>query len=168
MFINNFLQNQIYGQFKAGGTVNNLKFSGYLGTIYSPVGKATEARIFVPEEERPPRLIDFVSGQEQIDQLIKQQFKNLIYDFSLGQSSGKAGNVDGFIVNAKTPSAANTEFEVAHKYRKIPKFFFIIQQDKQGTIFKSGTKFNEDTIFLKSDATDMTFFLLLFGEDTDA
>jgi len=138
----------------------------YIGKLWQVQHVPTTPRLWEAEEERPPEIVDFISGQPQVEDTVKKQLIQLTYDFSLGNRVGKSGNLDGYVITGQTASVANQEFSVAHKWNKIPKFFFIIYQDGKYPIYKGDTAWTADTVYFKCESTDMVFYIILFGEDT--
>lgn len=157
MVLNNMTQLQIYSY--SGD--NNM----YKGKIWAVQVMPSGTVVWEKEEERPPEIVDFVSGQPKIDPLVRKQLVQLIYNFNMGEGVGKAGNINGYIVQGTTPAVGNEEFSIAHKFNVIPKFFFTIMKNGKYSPYKGDTAWTKDTVYLKCESTNMNFYILLFGEE---
>ena len=56
----------------------------------------------------------------------------------------------------------DTEDTTAHTLGKVPTGFFVISQDKAGSLYDSGTAFTATNIFTKCDVASVTFKIIVF------
>jgi hypothetical protein len=81
-----------------------------------------------------------------------------------GGTLGRAGNFKAQMIEVITPGSANTEFTVPHSLNAIPEGYFIVLQDKAGSLYTSNFGgWDRDTVYFKSDVTSMLVNVILYA-----
>jgi hypothetical protein len=83
-------------------------------------------------------------------------------NISFGQSNTDAGkNTDTVYASGTSNATQNAAFSVNHQLGRIPVGFHVINKDKAGDFYASGTAWTATTISLKCTVASVTFTLLL-------
>jgi hypothetical protein len=81
-----------------------------------------------------------------------------------GGALGRAGNLNGQLVEFTTPPNANTQFLVPHSLGITPEGYIVVLQNKAGSVYTSNFGgWDSTSIFLKSDATSMLVNAIVYG-----
>lgn len=82
--------------------------------------------------------------------------------FGDGLQSQQAGNIDGQVIQVKTPATPDQEFTVPHGLERVPIGRIILGQDGPGQLYDSGRGgWGVDEVTFKCDAASVTFVLVL-------
>ena len=73
-----------------------------------------------------------------------------------------ADNFNAQIKTFTTNAAANTEDAVAHTLKRVPTGFIIINRDKAGIVYDSGTSWTATNIYLKCSAAATAVKIMIF------
>lgn len=90
-------------------------------------------------------------------------FEDLAQIVNGGISYGDGSNplhLRGSWVNVVNTGLVNTEFSVSHTLGKIPVGFHVFGKDQAGDIYRSGTAWTDQKIFLKCSVANVTNLLL--------
>lgn len=71
-------------------------------------------------------------------------------------------NFESKSVTYTSNGSANTEDAVAHTLGKIPEGFIVVNRDKGGILYASGTAWTSTAIYLKCTTTSMASTVLVF------
>lgn len=71
-------------------------------------------------------------------------------------------NFNAQIKEYTTNGAANTEDAVTHTLKRVPSGFIVIDQDKAGVMYHSGTAWTATTIYLKNSVATVAVKILIF------
>ena len=81
-----------------------------------------------------------------------------------GETLGRAGNFKAQMIELTTPGVADTEFSIPHSLGALPEGYFVVLQDKAGSLYTSNFGgWDKDTVYLKSDATSMLVNIVLYA-----
>lgn len=73
-----------------------------------------------------------------------------------------ADNVDAAVVSFNTNGVANTEDAIPHTLGRVPTYFVVADIDKGGVVYRSGTAFTKDTVYVKTTVATAAVKLILF------
>lgn len=71
-------------------------------------------------------------------------------------------NFDVDIVSFTSDAVADSEDTVSHDLGKVPTGFHIINRDKAGILYDSGTSWTSSNIYLKSNLASTTYKIIVF------
>lgn len=83
---------------------------------------------------------------------------NTLFDRGLTFSE----NMETQQIDYTTNAVADTEDAVAHTLDKIPSGFIVVNKDKAGDFYQSGTTWTASNIYLKCNAASVTVSILVF------
>lgn len=75
---------------------------------------------------------------------------------------GITDNLDCQIVSYTSNAVANTEDTVAHTLKRVPSGFIVVDIDKAGVVYRSGTTFTVSNIYLKCSTTSTALKVLVY------
>lgn len=84
--------------------------------------------------------------------------------FGRGTSGNRGENIDGTFLTIVTNAVANTETTFTHNMGSIPVGYFVLGQDKAGSLYQlaaTGTAWTTTTLSLKCSVASVTFNLFL-------
>ena len=70
-------------------------------------------------------------------------------------------NVDASVVSVDSHATPGTEFSVSHGLGKVPEGYIIMSSGGAGSVYDGTTANTKDTLYLRSDASSVTFKLLV-------
>jgi hypothetical protein len=70
-------------------------------------------------------------------------------------------NVDASVISVTSDATPGTEFSVLHGLGKIPSGYIVMGQDGSGSVYDGSTSNTNATLYLKSNASSVTFKLLI-------
>ena len=88
-----------------------------------------------------------------------------VFDIGFGTSNSdkkRAGKLKAVYVDYTSNATPDTEDTVAHNLGWIPKGFIIVNRDKAGIAYDSGTAWTSSNIYLKCNVATVAFKLLVF------
>lgn len=91
---------------------------------------------------------------------LEEVLNNLSKMFAVGISI--ADNLDKQLVSLSTSATPGTEVAVPHTLKRIPSGYFVLRQDRAGTIYDGSTAFSTTNIYLKSDVASVATIVLIF------
>jgi hypothetical protein len=81
-----------------------------------------------------------------------------------GENLGRAGNFKAQLLEFTTPGGADTEFSQPHSLGETPEGYFIVLQNKAGSVYTSNFGgWDSQTVYFKSDATDMLVNIIIYS-----
>lgn len=83
-------------------------------------------------------------------------------DSILNQGMRFEDNVDCRLVEVTSHATPGTEFSVSHGLGKVPTGYVIYRRDGAGTVYDGTSADTATTLFLRSDASSVTFKLIVF------
>lgn len=84
--------------------------------------------------------------------------------FTAGEALGRAGNFNAQLLEFTTPGSANAEFTVPHSLNATPEGYFVVLQNKAGSVYTSNFGgWDHQTMYFKSDATDMLVNIIAYA-----
>lgn len=109
-----------------------------------------------------------ISGLINYIRDVNQDFNNLFLGmqgrmrFGTGVDGARGENISGEFQVFTSNASADTEDTIAHTLGSVPIGFIIINRDKGGVVYDSGTAWTSTNIFLKTTTTStlVTIFLL--------
>ena len=120
--------------------------------------KTAKQSIFLGFDERttPEDYIRAVDG-DLINLFTLIQGRVRFNDLDDGQ---RGENISGESQTFTSQTSANVEFSIFHNIGSVPKGFIVVDQDRAGSLYSSGT-WTDVTTFFKSDATSTNFKVFL-------
>lgn len=73
-----------------------------------------------------------------------------------------ADNMDAAVVSYVTNAVPDTEDAVAHGLGRVPTYFAVVDRDKGGVVYRSGTAFTKTTVYLKTTVAGAAVKVILF------
>lgn len=70
-------------------------------------------------------------------------------------------NFNAQVLTMTTNAVANTEDAVAHTLKRVPAGYLVLQRDKAGIVYNSGTAWTATTLYLKCSAASTAITLLV-------
>lgn len=100
---------------------------------------------------------------DQLQQMF-QSMQNLFLTSRDGaiQNTDKAGNLSAVYAVFTSNAVANTEDAVAHVLGRTPLGYFVVSQNKAGTLYDSTTAATGTTIYWKSSVASVAWVVLVF------
>ena len=80
----------------------------------------------------------------------------------LNKGLGFTDNWNGQAVTFTSHVTPDTEDSVAHSLGRVPTGFLILNRDKAGIVYQSGTAWTTSAIFVKTSVASMTTTILVF------
>ena len=71
-------------------------------------------------------------------------------------------NFDAQIISITDTGLANTEFSQAHTIKRVPAGFIVLNNNKAGIVYDSGTAWTSTAIYLKCSVASCTIKILVF------
>jgi len=103
-------------------------------------------------------------AESEFDKALEQEL--LSYTYKLAQLlNGGLGFIDNFNLQEKTyttNAVANTEDAVAHTLGRVPSGFIVVNRDKAGVLYDSGTAWTATNIYLKCSVASTAVKIYIF------
>jgi len=108
--------------------------------------------------------IELTKPESEFDKITEERLIRYSQQLSSLLNGGLrfADNFDAQIISITDTGLADTEFIVAHTLKRIPTGFIIINNNKAGVVYDSGTAWTATNIYLKCDVASCTIKLLVF------
>lgn len=101
--------------------------------------------------------------ESEFDKSLEQEL--LSYSLELSELLNKgiriADNFDADVATVSDTGNADTEFAVAHTLKRVPIGFIVINNDKAGVIYDSGTTWTTTNIYLKCNVANCAVKLIV-------
>lgn len=111
---------------------------------------------------RPPSSQGVAASPAQLQTFLDQLQRVLSGNISFGSTGGVSDrNILCTQVSGTSPGVSDTEFTVAHNLGRIPIGFIVVSVDKAAIIYKSTTAWTSSNIYLKANATSVSYVLLV-------
>ena len=108
--------------------------------------------------------IETSKPETAFDKTLEEGLLKYSYDLSTLLNGGLkfTDNFDANILTVSDTGIANTEFSAAHTLKRAPTGFIIINNNKAGVVYDSGTAWSVTTIYLKCSVANCTVKILVF------
>lgn len=97
---------------------------------------------------------------EELVKFLEQLMTNLSNIF--GKAVSLTDNLDCEFIDYTSNGVADTEDTVAHTLRRVPTGFIVVNRDKAGAVYDSGTAWTTTNIYLKCSAVSTAVKLIVF------
>jgi hypothetical protein len=103
-------------------------------------------------------------AESEFDRVLAQQI--LSYGVTLANVINNGlrftDNFDAQIQTLTTNGSADTEDAIAHTLKRVPTGFLILNRDKAGVVYDSGTAWTTTTIYLKCNMASVAITVMVF------
>lgn len=108
--------------------------------------------------------IKTVNPESEFDKSLEQELLSAWFELSELLNTGIrfSDNFDANILTSSDTGAANTEFSLTHTLKRVPTGFIVINNNKAGVVYDSGTAWTVTTIYLKCDVANCNIKVLVF------
>ena len=110
------------------------------------------------------RKIDTGTPESQFDKTLQESLHRYSTDLSdlLNGGIRFADNFDAEIITVADTGLANVEFTTAHTLKRVPTGFIVLNNNKAGIVYDSGTAWTSTAIYLKCSVASCTIKILVF------
>lgn len=81
--------------------------------------------------------------------------------FGTGISGERGENIDGRFQTITTNATPNTQDTLAHGLGSVPIGYIVVNQDKAGSLYDSGTAWTSTNMYFKCDVASVTFTIFV-------
>jgi len=108
--------------------------------------------------------IQTAKPESAFEKSLEQELQRFCLELSgfLDKGLKFSDNFDAQIIEVADTGLASTEFSVAHTLKRVPTGFLIINKDKTGNGYDSGTAWTDTAIYLKYSTANTALTLLVF------
>lgn len=111
------------------------------------------------------RGIRTLNPSNKYEDVLDQELRTYLYDLAtmLNGALKFSDNMNCQVVTVSDTGAANTEFTVTHTLKTVPIGFIVINNNKAGIVYDSGTAWTTAAVYLKCNTANCTVKLILLA-----
>ena len=108
--------------------------------------------------------IKTANPDSEFDKSLEQELLSFMNELSELLNGGLkfSDNFNAEIIDVADTGPANSEFSVSHTLKRVPVGYIVINKDRAGDVYDSGTTWTSTTLYLKDDTANASIKLLVF------
>jgi hypothetical protein len=105
-----------------------------------------------------------VKPESEFDKSLEKELFRYMYELAMVLNKGLlfTDNFNAQIFTVADTGLADTEFSVSHTLKRVPSGYLVVNRDKAGVVYDSGTAWTVTEIYLKCNVASTNIKIIVF------